>query len=92
MIKGKTKSGFDFKIDERIGTDWRIITAISLAENGNDSEKIKGTTSLVHLMLADDENRFLEHIASKNDGFVPIKAVTDELVDILASLNATKNS
>lgn len=92
MITGKTKTGYEFKIDERIGTDWRIISAISLAENGNDNEKIKGTTDLVHLMLADDEPRFLEHIASKNDGFVPISAVIDELVNILGSLNATKNS
>lgn len=92
MIEGKTKTGFKFKIDERIGTDWRVISAISLAENGNDSEKIKGTTDLVHLMLADNEQKFMEHIASKNDGFVPITALTSELVDILTSLNATKNS
>jgi len=92
MLTGKTKTGFKFKIDERIGTDWRVITAISLAEHGNDSEKIKGTTDLVHMMLGDDEPRFLEHIASKNDGFVPISAVVEELVSILGSLNATKNS
>ena len=31
MIEGKTKDGFEFKIDERILDDWRLVETIALA-------------------------------------------------------------
>lgn len=92
MIEGKTKSGFKFAIDERIGKDWRLITNISLVENGDSSDQLKGTTEIVHLLLGKNEQKFMEHIAKKNEGYVPIEAVIDELRDIISATKETKNS
>jgi len=91
MIEGRTKSGFKYKLDERIGTDWRVLRAIALVENGDTSAQVKGTTDLVRLILGDDEQRLIDHIAKKNDGFVPTSVVTDEITQILTNTNETKN-
>lgn len=91
MIEGKTRTGFKFKVDERVGQDWRILSAISMAESSNPTEQVKGTTDLVKLILGNDEQKLIDHIAKKNEGFVPVAAVTNEIVDILTSTKTTKN-
>lgn len=91
MIEGKTRTGFKFKIDERIGTDWRVISSIALAESPNPSDQIKGSTQLVKLLLGDSEEAFMNHVAKKNDGFIPVNAVISELTDIITSTKETKN-
>ena len=50
MIEGKTKSGFKFKIDERILSDWRLVDAIGLSESDDASEQIRGVRNLVQLV------------------------------------------
>lgn len=91
MIEGKTRTGFKFKVDERIGTDWRLISNIALVESPDPSSQIRGTTELVKLLVGENEDAFIKHIQKKNDGFAPIDAITNELVDILTATKETKN-
>lgn len=91
MIKVKTKTGFKAEIDERITSDWRVVKNIALAESSNPVEQVRGSANLVTLILGDNEDAFIEHIASVNDGFVPTSAVTAELADIIRSAKETKN-
>lgn len=90
-MEGKTKSGYKYKFDERILSDWRLIQAISDSESADASVQIKGTTALVDLIFAEDKQRLLDHIAKKNDGFCPVDAVTREVTEIIQSVNALKN-
>lgn len=87
MIKGKTKTGFSFSIDERVGSDWRLIKLIDKIENGKTpAENIAATSELVSFLLGEDNVSKLEaHIAKMNDGFIPMNAMTMELFDIIAS-------
>lgn len=92
MITGKTKSGFEFSYDKRILTDWRFITAISDSQSKDDSKKISGVTNMVELLLgADGMESLSAHIASVNDGYVPIEAVMEEIKEILNNSKETKN-
>lgn len=91
MIEGKTKSGFKFKVDERITTDWRLLEAIALSENEDANLKIKGTIELINLILGKDADKLKAHIAKKNDGFVPIEKINDEIVEIMVHLDPSKN-
>lgn len=94
MREGKTKSGFDYAIDERIGKDWRLanMIAISESEDADASEKLKASSDMFHLILGKDGVKKLEeHVASKNDGFVPMDVMKNELLEIIKSLNETKN-
>lgn len=92
MIQGKTKTGFKFETDERVLDDWRLILNIERAESDNLTEKVKGVAELVHLLLGDNEAKLMEHIAKRNEGFVPTEAIISELASIISKTKELKNS
>lgn len=92
MIQGKTKTGFKFETDERVLDDWRLILNIERAESNNLTEKVKGVAELVHLLLGDNEAKLMEHIAKRNEGFVPTEAIISELASIISKTKELKNS
>lgn len=92
MVKGKTKTGFKFEVDERVLEDWRLILNIERAESENLTEKVKGVTELVHLLLGNNETKLMEHIAKRNDGFVPTDEIISELASIISNTKELKNS
>lgn len=91
MLKGKTSTGFKFEVDERVLEDWRLITNIELAESADLTDKVKGVTALVHLLLGNNEPKLMEHIAKKNDGFIPTEAIINELASIITTTKELKN-
>ena len=92
-MKITTKSGFRFEFDERIVDDWRVLKAIGRADNKeNADEMISGSVELVGLIFGKDEQRLIEHIQAKNDGYAPVEALKDELTDVFAKVKAVKNS
>ena len=92
MIKGQIKSGFKFSVDERILEDWRVVDAIGLSESEDASEQIKGARALVDLVLGKDKDKFMDHIAKQNDGFVPAAAITAGVAEIITTSKELKNS
>ena len=92
MIEGKTKSGFKFKIDERILNDWRLVDAIGLSESDDASEQIRGVRNLVQLVLGEQTDALKKHIADGNDGFVPMEKMTDVITEIITTSKELKNS
>lgn len=92
MVEGKTKSGFKFKIDERVLDDWRLLKYIALSESKDSSEQIRGVSSLVSLLLGDQEDALTEFVAKKNKGFVPATAISATVTEILTTVKELKNS
>ena len=92
IIEGKTKSGFKFKIDDRILDDWRLIDAIGLSESDDASEQIRGMRDLVRLVIGDQFDALKKYIADKNDGYIPSKKVTDLIIEIVNTSKELKNS
>ena len=85
-MTGKTKSGFKFNIDDRILTDWRFTMALTKAQNSEGLEQLQGAQQMVALMLGEEgQAKLMEHIAKKNDGYVPAEAVMKEVQDIFES-------
>ena len=92
-MKGKTRSGFKFEFDERILNDWRFLKAVAKADDSsNPSGMLAGTVELVSMIFGDKEQALMDHIASKNDGYVPQDAIKDELLDIIEQGRDLKNS
>lgn len=92
MLEGKTKSGFKFKIDEKLMDDWRLLKYIALSESSDPSDQLRGASNLVSLLLGDQEPALMEFIAKKNKGYVPATAVTETMTEILTSVKDLKNS
>ena len=93
MVEGKTKSGFNYKYDERILNDYGLLEAIG--DFDASSQKIEQVTALkriIDYLLGDNREAFLEHIASKNDGFRPLDVMQAEILEIINSSQQIKNS
>lgn len=91
MIEGKTKSGFKFKIDERIQSDWRLVKAIADSQNENSGIKLQGTVNMIKLVLGDQEELLMQHIKKKNDGFIPMEIMNAEITEIIQAIPKAKN-
>lgn len=93
MVKGTTKSGFDFEIDERLAEDYRFIEAVIIADDNEstDLEKLKAVFNICDFVLGKDKDAFIEHIKKNNDGFVPLTIVKDEVAEIISKSKELKN-
>lgn len=92
-MKIKTKSGFKTDLDERIIDDWRFMKAIAKADNmDKPSDALAGTVELVSMVFGENEEALMEHIASKNDGFVPQEKIKEEVLNVIEQVRNAKNS
>lgn len=90
MIKGKTKSGFQFEYDERILTDWRFVSAVAKSTADNDVQKMIGITEVANLLVV-DLDALIEHLKKDNDGFAPSEKVMLEITEIMEASKTAKN-
>ena len=83
-MEGITKSGFKFKVDERVLKDWRFTMALTKMENRKTAfDALQGMNEMAELLLGDQIGDFFNHIKEKNEGFAPFEVVTAELKEIL---------
>ena len=95
MVKGKTKSGIKFQIDERIKDDARFLFYLNkLNKPSEDIEKQNADLmGFIALIFGSDEGviNFMDAVASAHDGICDAKIMFLELKEILEKVNA-KNS
>lgn len=91
MITGKTKSGFKFKVDERIKKDWRLIKAITDSQSDDGNVKLKAVVTMIQLVLGDQEELLMQHIMKKNEGYVPFEIMQSEISEIIQFIPEAKN-
>lgn len=92
-MKITTKTGFKFDVDERIFSDYRFVDAVAEASDPDDKVgELRATTKLVDLVFGDKKKAFMDHVAKKNDGFIPAEVVNNELQYVITEYNALKNS
>lgn len=85
MIKGKTKSGFKYEIDEKILNDYRFFELISEID-----DKPYKAPKLVETMLGKEQkDKLLAHV--EKDGHVDSKDVMKEIEDIFTNTKELKN-
>lgn len=78
MIKGKTTSGFEFEVDERMLKDMRFVRVFRAWQKNNFAE-----ADVLDYILGEAGARKLEdHLADK-DGFVDCDKVAGEIGEIL---------
>lgn len=80
MIKGTTKSGFAYSIDEE-NVDQEFLDALSEAEDGDPLKVSKA----LRLLLGDEQRKKLYDYLRNDKGKVPIQDVMEAFTDILAN-------
>lgn len=94
MVKGKTKSGIKFQINEAIKDDARLLFMLVRLRKDNVPAEDKGNIVFDMLELifgADGVMPFMNAVADKHNGVCSTEAMIQELTEIMASINA-KNS
>lgn len=92
IVKGKTKSGFNFTVDDRVINDWDLVDAIGMSESEDASEVIRGMREVTRLVLDDQIHALKKHVAKSHDGFHPSDVMVEEITDIITTVKQLKNS
>ena len=88
MIKGTTKTGFQFSVDENSMNDMELVDV--LADAGMD-DAFRMSHVLRKLLPGEQRKALYDHV--RVDGRVPVDAVVAEVEDIFAAMgNKGKNS
>lgn len=91
-MKGKTKSGFKFDVNEAMLDDWEVVEAVADMDGEDESLKIRGMVRFVSLVLGENKKLLIDHIRSKNDGACPSETMFSEVMEIINSVKEIKNS
>lgn len=96
MVKGKTKSGIKFQLDERIKDDARFLYYLTKAQSDDTDigEKSKAVTGILTLIFGNDEGviNFMNAVASVNKGVCSVDVMLSELTEMFDALNAKNSS
>lgn len=88
MVRGKTKSGFEFEIDEEILDDYDFLEMLCKIDEGEVSLTVK----MVDMLLgAEQKERLKKHVRSES-GKVSAKKLLAEVMEIFQETKEGKNS
>lgn len=87
-MQGTTKSGFEYKVDERIIKSWRFMDLTKKMKEGDTLEQFGALSEALEMMLGgpEEKERLLQHVEAANDGFADIEKVTEEFNEIVLSI------
>ena len=81
MIRGVTKTGFEFEVDEKAADNMELVDALAGVEENDPLALSRACLLLLGKTL---RGRLYDHVRDEN-GRVPIEAASQELVDILGA-------
>jgi len=87
MVKGVTRSGFEFEAAEDIANDMELFEALSDLDGGDYSALVP----VCRIVLGTQKKALYEHLR-KQYGKVPIDKVYEEITDIFGALKDGKKS
>lgn len=86
MIKGTTKTGFEFEIEEERVNNMEFIDALTdldEASTNNAGEVMSLISKLIKCILSKEQKKALYDHVRNEKGLVPIEKVQAELLDII---------
>ena len=87
-VQGKTKSGFEFEMDETVLDDMRILDMIV----GMSSGDVTQLSPLTRKILGDDQKERLYRHLEEKEGRASISRVSEEITEIFEACKSGKNS
>lgn len=92
MVRGKTKSGIEFELDERIKDDTRLFQYLVEMQSGDVQSQSVALFDMLTLIFGDRKGviQFQNAVASANDGVCSAALLTSELNEILEALSLKK--
>lgn len=95
LIRGMTRSGIEFKIDQRIKDDARAMRYMTMMQNKSLDifKQSEALFSLLELMFGAQEGLtvFMNEVAAHHNGVADVHSLIEELTDMFESIKL-KNS
>lgn len=94
MVKGKTKSGIQFEIDERIKDDTRLYQYVTELQNEDDPKgQSKALFDLLGMMFGGRQGviDFQNTVAAVHEGVCTSELLMQELTEIIKKVNLKKS-
>jgi hypothetical protein len=88
MIAGKTKTGFEFSIEDGALDDWELLEVLADIDDG----KTQKIGSAIKLLLGADQANALKEHCRNDEGRVPTSAMMAEMGEIFAELRRNKDA
>lgn len=88
MIKGVTRSGFPFKLDDEVIDDYELLEDLCEIDGGNDAK----VPSILTRLLGKEQKESLKDHVRTDTGRVPTSRMMEELMDIFTNNQQGKNS
>lgn len=85
-----TSSGFECEVNESISEDWRFVKAVAQADSSDESDQLQGYTKIISLMLGEAGEKKLEDHVKRPDGIVPLKAINNEVIELIRAIKEKK--
>lgn len=87
-MRGKTKTGFVFKIEEEALNDYELLEKMVKADNGDTSLMV----GIISDVLGEEQKERLKDHVRNEKGKVPIEKMIQEFTEILKNNQDGKNS
>lgn len=87
MIKGKTQTGFKFKINEKALNDMRMLELVGQIEN----DEVWALSPFLEKLLGKAQKDALYRHVENKYGQVPIDALSNEVRSMMIAIPALKN-
>lgn len=88
MIKGVTKSGFEFELDENAMDNMELVDILATAQE-NDPFAV---SRIVRCFLSEDQRRRLYEHHRDDSGRVPYTAIQEDVAEMFLACKQGKNS
>lgn len=82
MVAGKTKSGFEFEVNEKVIKSWEFTKILRMLKSADEGDQLSGAVDFVGKLLGDQEGALMEHLQDE-DGLVLTSDVINEASEIL---------
>lgn len=87
MFKGKTKSGFEYRVAESALNDYELVESLAKL----DDNPLLVVKVIEQLLGKEQVSKLKDHIRLK-DGTVPLEKISEEVVSIFQEYGKAKNS
>lgn len=87
MIRGKTRSGFEFEAAEDIGNNMELFEALCDLDAGD----VRALVPVCRIVLGEQKKALYEHLKAIH-GRAPVDKVSEEISDILEAVKNGKKS
>jgi len=92
MIAGKTKSGFEYQISEKILKDYRYVRAIAKLQKGDNADKFIAFDEISTLLLGGKVEDLIKHVEGLNGGYAPLEVMAAEMNEIIEACSPKNSS